>query len=112
MCQSQTKQEIKMSNLRTSKINKLVAAVLSVATITAVLATTTTSASAFPRHGHHHGRAWAYGAGGLALGLLGAAAVSQSYGYAYGRSCYMQRQYDEDGNYMGRSRVCRRAYVD
>jgi hypothetical protein len=106
-----------MSNSRTRKMNKIVAAVLAVATIGAAFAITTTSASAFPGGGypgHHHGRAWGYGVGGLALGLLGAAAISQSsgYGYGYGRSCFMQRQYDEDGNYMGRTRVCRRVYVD
>ncbi len=108
-----------MSASRNTKMNKVAALVLSIATVGAALATTTSSASAFPHmhghhghHGHHGwgGRGWGYGGAGLALGLLGAAAVGNSYGY--GRTCTLQRQFDEDGNYLGRVRVCRRAYVD
>ncbi len=48
---------------------------------------------------------------GVALGVVGAA-LSNGGGYAagpdygYRRVCRMQPQYDEDGEYMGRARVC------
>lgn len=120
-----SKWEIKMSVNRASKMNKILAAVLSVATIGAAMATTTQSASAFPHggghggghgihiggghggFGHHGGwggrrwggRGWGYGAVGL--GLIGAAA----YGGYYAR-CPLVRQFDEFGNYIGRVRTC------
>ena len=110
-----------MSVIRSTKINKLLAAILSVATIGAAMTTTIQSAQAFPHggghgfhggHGFRHhgwgGRGWGYGAAGLGLGLLGVAA----YEGTYARRCGLVRQFDEDGNYIGRVRVCRPAYVD
>ena len=89
---------------------KLFAAVLSIATIGGALTATTQQASAFPHfpHPHHHfgwgHGGWGYAAGGLALGALAATA------YGYDRPCRLVRQFDEDGNYIGRVRVCRPAY--
>ena len=99
-------------SLASSKLNKLLAAVLTVATIGAALTTTTQQASAHPIHIGHHGgwghHGWGYGAAGLGLGLglIGAAA----YEGAYVRPCRLVRQYDDYGNYLGRVRVCRPDY--
>ncbi len=107
-----------MFKLRTNKTNRIVVAFLSIATIGAALASTSAPASAFPvfpHHKHHHNHGWGgwgpYAAGGLALGIIGASAYNGG-GYGYGRICRVQRQFDEDGNYIGRARVCRRAYMD
>ena len=93
---------------------KILAAVLSVATIGTALTATTQQASAFPHGGgfHHHGggfhhggwghRGWGYGLGALALGAV-------AYG-AYDRPCRLVRQFDDEGNYVGRVRVCRPYY--
>lgn len=45
---------------------------------------------------------WAPGLG-LGIGLLAASAATTTY---YGPECQWVRQYDIDGNYLGRVRVC------
>ncbi len=93
----------------------LTAAALIAGTLVAGSVGTTTSAQAFGFHGGHgwhgghgfHGgfghRGWGRRWGGpVALGLVGAAAYGA---YAY-RGCYLQRQFDDFGNYIGRVRVC------
>ncbi len=59
----------------------------------------------FGHGGHGFGHGWGRGAGiGLGLGLLGAVAYDA---YDAPRVCRWERQFDDDGNYLGRARVCR-----
>jgi hypothetical protein len=85
-------------------------AALAIASLTVIggMAASSTDAQAKWK-GHHHGHGIGYGiaAGALlGVGLAGAAyAAGPSYAYDY-RRCRWVAQYDQFGNYMGRTRAC------
>jgi hypothetical protein len=76
---------------------KIAAALVAAVTLGATVVAGTSQAEA---HHFHGGWGW----GGLGLGLaLGAAAATT---YADAPSCYLTRQYDRFGNYVGKVKVC------
>lgn len=83
---------------------KIAAIAIAAAALTGGLAST---AEAGPYwHPHHH---WGPAVGfGLVAGTLAGAAIANSYAQpvVYGVRCRLVRQYDEFGNYLGRTRVC------
>jgi hypothetical protein len=98
--------------MRAFSARKLVAAVVTAATLTASLAATSSAQAKmpfkpmpFPAHMHHHGFGGGAGAaliGGLAIGAIAAAASEDD-------GCYVvtKRVFDEDGNvYLRRVTVC------
>ncbi len=81
-----------------SIIRKGLNAIILAGALSAAVVASASGAQAKPMWPDHF---WAPGLG-LGVGLLAATAVSTS----YGPECQWVRQYDIDGNYLGRVRVC------
>jgi hypothetical protein len=75
---------------------KIAAALVAALTIGTVAVSSTSQAQAH----HWHGGGWGWGGVGLGLALGAAAATT------YYSNCYLVRQYDQFGRYVGRARVC------
>lgn len=78
-----------------SLAHKSLNAIVLTGALAAAIVAGASGAEAKPFWPHHH--FW-----GLGMGVLGAVAASE----AYASDCQWVRQYDDEGNYVGRVRVC------